>query len=387
MKIWHGGLWRGGLWQGGLWRGAIFGAQAKSGPTPFVSIPLTSNLVASGLDAATFTRASSATYIDANGILQTASSNEPRLTADGLLMEPAGTNLLTYSDDFSQGYWGKADVSSLVATTDPCGGNTAYEATFNDVIAARIYRNAMVTSTSLGAFSLWVKGAAGGKICIEAGDIERNRHTFSGYWERISVTQTNAASVSVRIIRRNSDDTLSTSIFGAQYEESHAPTSYIATTGTPASRAADSCSWPISSALSSALQSSGTIIFDAAIGQISTGISAGQRGLISFDGTASHGIYLDAGTIKATDGTNTVTSTQAWNAGDTVTIAATWGGSALQLHTAKSGTWYHATAGSFDGAWQEGANLVLHGSNSIPIDYSNIRIYDSALTDAELESL
>ena len=62
----------------------------------------------------TFTRASTATYFDRLGVLRTAAVNEPRIDYDpatgeckGLLIEEQRTNLLTYSEDFTQGYWGK----------------------------------------------------------------------------------------------------------------------------------------------------------------------------------------------------------------------------------------------------------------------------------------
>jgi hypothetical protein len=70
-------------------------------------------------NAITHTRASTATYVDADGILQTAATNVPRVghhvwngTAwvnEGLLHESeARTNLVLYSGDLSNAYWIKS---------------------------------------------------------------------------------------------------------------------------------------------------------------------------------------------------------------------------------------------------------------------------------------
>lgn len=74
-----------------------------------------------------FTRASTATYFDATGALQTAAINEPRFTYDpatlqplGLLVEESRTNLFDYSQDLTQGWFriGLTPTSSTNVTSD-----------------------------------------------------------------------------------------------------------------------------------------------------------------------------------------------------------------------------------------------------------------------------
>ncbi len=66
-----------------------------------------------------FTRNTIGTYVDANGIIQTAAAGEPRYTYDpitgeelGLLVEESRTNSFTYSNDISQNVYSKNNVTS-----------------------------------------------------------------------------------------------------------------------------------------------------------------------------------------------------------------------------------------------------------------------------------
>lgn len=82
----------------------------------------------------TFTRASSATYFDSSGVLQTAATNVPRFDHDpvtlqprGLLIEEARTNLLTYSEQFDNAVWVKSraavEPNSIVSPSGDVTGS------------------------------------------------------------------------------------------------------------------------------------------------------------------------------------------------------------------------------------------------------------------------
>ena len=63
-----------------------------------------------------FTRASTATRVNKEGLIEVVKSNVPRIdytdTSDGvLLLEKAATNSITYSEDFSQSYWTKSNAT------------------------------------------------------------------------------------------------------------------------------------------------------------------------------------------------------------------------------------------------------------------------------------
>lgn len=62
-------------------------------------------------------RSTTATYIDANGVLQTAGVNVPRYQGGSLLVEAAATNLLPYSTDPSNAAWSGSCSATAAATT------------------------------------------------------------------------------------------------------------------------------------------------------------------------------------------------------------------------------------------------------------------------------
>ena len=79
-----------------------------------------------------FVRGSAATRINSDGLLESEVTNVPRLDyTDGscptLLTEPEITNLVTYSEGFTDTDWSKSNSSVTAnATLDPQGGNNGF---------------------------------------------------------------------------------------------------------------------------------------------------------------------------------------------------------------------------------------------------------------------
>ena len=78
-----------------------------------------------------FTRNTTGTYVDANGIIQTAAAGEPRYTYDpatgeelGLLVEESATNSEQYSQGFTSG-WSLSYAQTTTGQSDPMGGTDA----------------------------------------------------------------------------------------------------------------------------------------------------------------------------------------------------------------------------------------------------------------------
>lgn len=93
----------------------------------------------------TVDRNSTATYVDKNGVIQTAVANTPKFDfsegSAALSVEPQATNLLPYSEDFANANWSTvACTKTLVSENNPLDTN-AYEIKCNANSASRIYYN------------------------------------------------------------------------------------------------------------------------------------------------------------------------------------------------------------------------------------------------------
>jgi hypothetical protein len=116
----------------------------------------------------TFTRSSTtSTYINSSGFVATAATNVPRfdynpttLTARGLLIEGAATNLFFYSNPIATtgGYWGSGGYTLGTGATSPDGTNTSTRFTVNSNSGATCSMQQSVTMNATSCtFSIWFK--------------------------------------------------------------------------------------------------------------------------------------------------------------------------------------------------------------------------------------
>lgn len=238
----------------------------------------------------TFTRASSATYFDSSGVLQTASANVPRkhYLQDGsgeygFLPEKAATNTSTQSEDLSHGDWAKIrSTISTDVTIAPDGTSTA-----DGLIAStdnNNHRVDKVLTPTLGVEYVWsafVKAAdksflnlvsedtdpgssiTASQFNLNTGAVEStgSGHNAAGIntlpngWFRVWIQWTGAASGPRQMIAPataaglsnvtyvGDGSTIDLYIWGVQREVGTYPTSYIPTVGSTVTRAADLPSW------------------------------------------------------------------------------------------------------------------------------------------------
>jgi hypothetical protein len=229
-------------------------------------------------DIITFTRASTATYFDSAGVLQSAAIDAPRLdynpstlVAQGLLIEEARTNLLLQSADFTT-TWGQSNVTITANTTaSPDGGTNGDTLLTNSAGAATNQTSQTFTAGSTITITVFAKKNASNFVRVEAGNLvncwydlntgvtgtnsagsgnvlfsAKSIQTISGGWYRcvLTVTTSTITTLGVLLFATNTDNntsSINSSIFlwGAQLEAGAFPTSYIPTTTTALTRAAD----------------------------------------------------------------------------------------------------------------------------------------------------
>lgn len=191
-----------------------------------------------------FTRASTATYYNSSGILSTASVNIPRINYDpitlehkGLLLEAAATNLLTYSDNFSDASWVKvatAGASATVATFPAINDRI----TKLVAVAGAITRTFSITLSGSGTITISQEGQGG------TYSISSNTVTLTSTPAIFNITHTtNADNTGVYVVIGRYSGSVGTAttvnVSMAQLEVGSSASSYIPTTSATVTRAAD----------------------------------------------------------------------------------------------------------------------------------------------------
>lgn len=229
----------------------------------------------------TFTRATSATYVNASGLIATAASGELRYTYDpvtlsalGVLIEEQRTNLSTTSTEIAIG----SNVSLTPSQASPDGGTSAVTVT-ESVTTSSHYSNQSsaisFTSGTTYTMSVFIKpgtatriqlsgagavfgtaqyanfGLTGSGSVLASSGVTATIQRFGGGWYRcaIAVAATSTTTGNPFFCFIDSDAAtrlpsylgtgLTVTAFGWQIEAGASPTSYIPTTGTAATRNAD----------------------------------------------------------------------------------------------------------------------------------------------------
>ncbi len=213
-----------------------------------------------------YSRASTATYVNASGVVTTAAVDEARTAhyvngiGPSVLYEAAATNLLLRSDEFDHATWAKSATGAASAPVVTANAATAPDntATADSVVfvapgagdTSSLTQSSLTTvAASVYTGSIWIRAAAAGDI----GKVILFRHvganaylsvTLSATWTRVTRTETAAGTssqfqIDLRPTLGSSSGTVTVHLWRGQLELGASATSEIQTTSATATRAAD----------------------------------------------------------------------------------------------------------------------------------------------------
>lgn len=366
----------------------------------------------------TFARSSSATRVDNEGLIKSTDSGFARIdflnnTSGHLLLEPSRTNLIEYSN-FESG-WSTLSGGSKVlnAAISPEGTQNATVLSGDGVNPNAIY-DSITVSVETYIFSVFAKknnksiitlqgftsGAAGSsKFNLSDGTIDTPSSSgqfsdekiedYGNGWYRCSVkvTATSSGSKLFGFLGDSTDSGTLYSLYGSQFEAGSYATSYIPTTGSTVTRAAETCN---SAGNSNVFNDSEGVLFaeisalsdDGTNRQIAVSDgSSNNRAYIGFRTQSNQiiGAVVDGGTENFMNHTISDTTTNF-----KIALKYKVNDLALFFNGTKVATDTSATmpSGLNELAFDDGG-----GFSDFYGKVKNIQVYNTALTDAELIEL
>jgi hypothetical protein len=206
-----------------------------------------------GYSAKEFTvdRNSTATCVGSDGLIKTVQANEARIDYSNdpngaLLVEPQRTNLIPYSEDYSNNAWIKSGNTPIYNYgIAPDGTQTSTKVSFVD---GNGWQNLGISDISTPndtyTFSIWLKKISGGSVrmWVNGGGNVTTPITISpsNEWVRYEVTSNvSDATARPQIAIASSNGTIDFEVWGAQLEEASTASSLIPTNGTTVTRLGD----------------------------------------------------------------------------------------------------------------------------------------------------
>ena len=203
-----------------------------------------------------------------------------------LLLEPQSTNLVPYSSDFNSG-WTQYGSPTINTSISPDGTLNGSNITRGSNATPLRYQSLTSTGTQY-TFSLYAKKGSVDKIYLDIGDVAEVEFTLTDEWQRFEITQTPPTFTHIDISFGTSTSGDNFYIFGAQLEALTFATSYIPTSGSTVTRAAEA----LNNAGNSDLINSTEGVLYVEIAALVDSTSGGIRRLSLSDGTNDNRIQI-----------------------------------------------------------------------------------------------
>ena len=338
-----------------------------------------------------FTRASSGTVVNQSGLIETVSTGIPRIDFQGntkgaLLLEPQRTNLIGVSADFSQASLTNGTVTTNNAIS-PDGTLDADTFICNTVSATGQFVASGTAGLSYTS-SIYVKRKTGNsQVSLRGINNISTPIDVTNQWKRFTITQTsdNGTLRCGVLLSAIGDEVY---VWGGQTEEGSYATSYIPTSGGAVTRVEDVCN---NGGNAQAINSTEGVLY----AEISALANDGTYRILSLsDGTSNERVY-----IQYIDSSNSI-SAVVKNGGTT---------QAFKTFVLSDETQFNKIAFKYKSndfaLWVNGVKVGTDTNGSVPIGLSklafdngtggndfygnvkDIRVYNTALTDQELQAL
>ena len=355
----------------------------------------------------TFTRASTATRVNASGVIVAVASNVPRLdysggaTCPSLLLEGQRTNLIRQSETFNNASWSLNGSPTITANTNVSpDGTTNADTIAPAVVGEGVFQSFSVASAVAHSFSVYLKNitsatnilvgcdsspstatisfnAVTGAIFATGASITSSSVTNAGNgWYRVQGTYTSTGTLNTLIIY--GQGVMSFSAWGCQLEAGSFVSSYIPTTTAAVTRLIDAA---LKTGISSLIgQTEGVLFYEGITTQI-TDIVAINTGVVN-------AVYITKGTgnlfrcyIYNSSNVITLNDTIVRTTNTKIALAYKSGDSALFVNGVKVAT--SASSITFSGALSEirlNDNFLF---GTAPQSTNQIVNFKNRLTDAQ----
>ena len=371
-----------------------------------------------------FTRASSATVVNKDGLIETVGSGQPRIdflgnTQGALKLEPQRTNLFTYSEDISNSFWIKDNISiTNNSIVSPDGLQTADKLVENTSNSKhRFFNNNFGLTSGSVSLSCFAKagerdelefsegvGGNGIKVNLTDGTFTLLQsatggvHFIGNGWYHIyfsytvsSFVQTRVAILKDDVDIYQGDGSSGLYVWGLQQEVGSYATSYIPTQGGVVTRLADSCD---NGGNEQVINSTEGVLY-AEMSALANDLT--QRFISLSDGTTTNRLILGfdnssnriisfarVGGALSFDIKETVSNIQSYNK-----IAIKWKendfalwSNGVELGIDTSGASFSSNVlNTLKFSDADGTTEIFNGNTK------DVRVYNTALTDSELQAL